>query len=42
MRKDILVLHGMGPRNTWFSGVADIELMFPLYDLIDIRHIIVT
>ena len=32
MRKDILVLHGMGPRNTWFSGVADIELMFPSYD----------
>lgn len=29
---DILVLHGMGPKRTWFSGVADVELMFPKYD----------
>lgn len=28
----ILVLHNMGPRNKWFDGVADVELMFPKYD----------
>jgi hypothetical protein len=29
---NILILHGMGPRATWFSGVSDVELMFPKYD----------
>ena len=29
---NILVLHGMGRRANWFSGVADVELMFPRYD----------
>ena len=28
----ILVLHAMGPRDKWFPGVADVELMFPRYD----------
>lgn len=28
----ILVLHAMGPRNKWFPGVADVELMFARYD----------
>lgn len=28
----ILILHGMGPPDTWLKGVADVELMFPTYD----------
>lgn len=27
----ILILHGMGPPQTWLKGVADVELMFPAY-----------
>ena len=28
---NILVLHGLGPRPKWFTGVSDVELMFPKY-----------
>lgn len=29
---NILVLHNMGPMHNWFTGVADVELMFPRND----------
>ena len=30
---NILLLHGLKNKNSWLSGVADVELMFPKYDL---------
>jgi hypothetical protein len=29
---NILLLHGLRNKNSWLSGVADVELMFPKYD----------
>lgn len=29
---DILILHGMGRKSSWFSGVADVELLFARND----------